>query len=108
MFVDGGLKHHHLPQLTRFSVPKKRLIFTKGLLIYIEIFALDWLFFSIKDIYFYELTIIFYLFIYLFVAVLGLCCCVWTFSSCYKQWLLFVAVCRLLIAVASLVVEHGI
>ena len=25
-----------------------------------------------------------YLFIYLFMAVLGLCCCVWAFSSCSK------------------------
>ena len=93
-------------------MPKKRLIFTKGLFIYIGIFALDWLFFSIKTIYFYELTIIFYLFIYSFIhsfmAALGLCCCTWAFSSCYKQGLLFIAVCGLLIAVASLVVEHGL
>ena len=30
------------------------------------------------------------------------------FSSCSEQGLLFVAVCGLLIAVASLVVEHGL
>ena len=30
------------------------------------------------------------------------------FSSCGERGLLFVAVCRLLIAVASLVVEHGL
>ena len=41
-------------------------------------------------------------------AVLGLCCCAQSFSSCGKQGLLFVAVCGLLIAVASLVVEHGL
>ena len=46
------------------------------------------------------------LFIYLFLAVLGLPCCVWAFSSCGEQGLLFVAVHGLLIAVASLVVEH--
>ena len=52
---------------------------------------------------------IFYLYIYFFfVAALGLCCCVWTFSSCGEQGLLFVAVRRLLIVVASLVVEHGL
>ena len=28
-------------------------------------------------------------FIYLFMAVLGLCCCVGFFSSCIEQWLLF-------------------
>ena len=42
-----------------------------------------------------------YLFIYLFLAALGL-----RFSSCGEQGLLFVAVRRFLIAVASLVVEH--
>ena len=45
-------------------------------------------------------------FIYLFLAALGLRCCSWAFSSCGEQGLLFVAVCGLLIAVASLVVEH--
>ena len=40
--------------------------------------------------------------------VLGLCCCARVFSSCGEQGLLFAAVCRLLIAVASLVVEHGL
>ena len=47
-------------------------------------------------------------FIYLFLAVLGLCCCTWAFSSCGEQGLLFVAVRELLIAVASLVAEHGL
>ena len=45
--------------------------------------------------------------IYLFLAALGLHCCVRAFSSCGKQGLLFVAVRGLLIAVASLVAEHG-
>ena len=39
--------------------------------------------------------------------VLGLCCCTWAFSSCGEWGLLFAAVCRFLIAVASLVAEHG-
>ena len=39
-------------------------------------------------------------------AALGLHCCTWAFSSCSEQGLLFVAVCRLLVAVASLAVEH--
>ena len=53
---------------------------------------------------------IFYLkkIIYLFLAVLGLCCCVRAFSSCSKPGILFVAVHGLLIVVASLVVEHGL
>ena len=47
---------------------------------------------------------IYYLFIF---GALGLRCCTWVFSSCNK-WRggLFIAVCRLLIAMASLVAEH--
>ena len=41
-------------------------------------------------------------------AVLGLRCCVWAFSSCGEQGLLFLVVCGFLIAVASLVAEHGL
>ena len=47
-----------------------------------------------------------YLFIYLFLAALGLRCCAQAFSSCSERGLLFVAVCGLLIVVASLVAEH--
>ena len=49
-----------------------------------------------------------YLFIYLFLAALGLCCCMWALSSCGEQGLLFVVVCGLLTVVASLVAEHGL
>ena len=48
------------------------------------------------------------LFIYLFLAALGLRCCVRAFSSCGERGLLFVVVRGLLIAVTSLVVEHGL
>ena len=48
------------------------------------------------------------LFIYLFLAALGLRCCVLAFSSFGQQGLLFVVVRRLLVAVASLVAEHGL
>ena len=41
-------------------------------------------------------------------AVLCLCCCAWAFSSCGERGLLFIAVRGLLIAVASLVAEHGL
>ena len=44
----------------------------------------------------------------LFLVVLGLPCCAWAFSSCGEWGLLFVAVYQLLIAVASLVSEHGL
>ena len=46
------------------------------------------------------------LFIYLFLAVLGLRCCMWAFYSWGERGLLLVAVRRLLIVVASLAVEH--
>ena len=46
--------------------------------------------------------------IYLFLAALGLHCCVRALSSCGKRGLLFVAVCGLLIEVASLVAQHGL
>ena len=49
-----------------------------------------------------------YLLIYLFLPVLGLRCCARAFSSCGEQGLLFVVVRGLPIAVASLVVEHGL
>ena len=41
-------------------------------------------------------------------AALGLCCCARAFSSCGEWGLLFVVVRGLLIAVASLVAEHGL
>ena len=55
-----------------------------------------------------ELKAIFFKIVFYFLAVLGLHCCMWAFSSCSEQGVLFVAVRRLLIAVASLVAEHGL
>ena len=49
-----------------------------------------------------------YLYNFLFLAALGLHCCARAFSSCREQGLLFIVVCGLLIAVASLVEEHGL
>ena len=60
-------------------------------------------FFNEKKMY-----VFIYLFIYLFLAVLGLHCCARAFSSCGELGLLFVAVCGLLIVVASLIEEHGL
>ena len=48
------------------------------------------------------------LFIYLFLTALGLRCWVRAFSSCGERGLLFIAVHGLLIAMASLVAEHGL
>ena len=45
---------------------------------------------------------------YLILAVLGLHCCMWAFSSCGQRGLLFTVVCGLLPAVASLLAEHGL
>ena len=44
--------------------------------------------------------------LFFFLAALGLRCCAQAFSICGEQGLLLVEVCRLLIAVASLVAEH--
>ena len=54
---------------------------------------------------FFILFFIYLLFIYLFLAALGLHCCTRAFSSC-GEWGLLIAVRGLLIVVASLVVEH--
>ena len=61
-----------------------------------------------KNLFHYYYCFLFFKFIYLFLAVLGLCCCVQAFSSCSERELLFVAVRGLLIAAASLVAEHGL
>ena len=50
----------------------------------------------------------FILLIYLFLAALDLCGCARAFSSCGQRGLLFIAVCGPLIAVASVVAEHGL
>ena len=55
-----------------------------------------------------QMRILFFFFILFFLAVFGLCCCTLVFSSCGEQGLLFIAVRGLLIAVASLVAEHGL
>ena len=56
--------------------------------------------------FFFFQFICFYLFY--FWLCWGLCCCARAFSSCVEQGLLFVAVHRLLIAVASHAAEHGL
>ena len=60
----------------------------------------------VLSIFSYSFILKIYLFIYLFLAVLGLHCCTWAFSSCSEPGLYFIAVLGLLIAVASLVAEH--
>ena len=49
-----------------------------------------------------------FFFFNLFLAALGLRCCVRAFSSCGERGLFFIVVHGLLIAVASLVAEHGL
>ena len=58
--------------------------------------------------FFFKINLFIYLFIHLFLAVLGLCCCTRAFSSCGERGLLSVAGPGLLTAVASLVAEHGL
>ena len=54
-----------------------------------------------------NLTLKQYLFTYLLLAVLGLCCA-WSFSICREQGLLFLEVRGFLAEVPSFVVEHGL
>ena len=65
--------------------------------------------YELMSVYFFNLFIFYkFIFIYLFLAALGLRCCAWAFSSCGERGLLFIAVRGLLSAVGSLVVEHGL
>ena len=73
-------------------------IFSENQLFVLLIFSIVFLF-SVSFILFY---------LFIFLAALGLHCCARAFSSCSERGLLFVVVHRLLIAVASLVVGHGI
>ena len=57
-------------------------------------------------IYFLKFFVLIYVF--LFLAVLGLCCYAQAFSSCGERGLFLIVVCRLLIAVASFVADHGL
>ena len=73
----------------------------------------DYLKMTLLDLFFFFLNFgfwsdSFYLFVCLFVAALGSLAAHELFSGCDEQGLLFVAVGRLLIAVASLVAEHGL
>ena len=51
---------------------------------------------------------LFFFLVSLVLVALGLRCCAQAFSRCSEQGLLFIAVRGLLIAVASLVTEHGL
>ena len=64
-------------------------------------------FFFLKIAFLFFLNFI-YLFIHLFMAVLGLRFCARAFSSCGKRGPLFIAVRGLLTVAASLVAEHGL
>ena len=50
----------------------------------------------------------FKIYLFYFLAVLGLSCCMLAFPSCGEQGLLFIAVCGLFITVASCVAELGL
>ena len=55
-----------------------------------------------------QILFFFFFNIYLFLAVQGVCCCAVFALVVATGGYSFVAVCRLLIALASLVVEHGL
>ena len=55
-----------------------------------------------------DLAKLFFFLINYFMAALDLRCCTWAFSSCGEWGLLFIAMRGFLIAVASLVAEHGL
>ena len=64
--------------------------------------------FIVYQLYFNKAVFKIYLyFIYLFLPALGLRCCARAFPSCGERGLLFIVVCGLLLAVASLIAEHG-
>ena len=63
----------------------------------------------LHSFFFNKFIYIYFIFLFiLFLAALGLRCCTRAFSSCGERGLLFIAVHGLLIAVASLIVEHGL
>ena len=72
-------------------------------MLYITSLVLIYLISGSLDLFFFFLIYFIY-----FLAALGLHCCARAFSSCGKRGLLFVVVRGLVIAVASLVVEHGL
>ena len=80
-------------------------IFTSFILHFDHFYTVNTSFFRTRGWYNYIYT---YFFNLTFLAALGLHCCVWAFSSWGEWGLLFVAVRGLLIAVASLVAEHGL
>ena len=81
--------------------PEKTQTSCLSLAIYLPLESPLYLFIFIK-------AALFFPFIYLFLVALGLRCRAWAFSSCGERGLFFVVVHGLLIAVASLVAEHGL
>ena len=94
----GWPKHEHGSKAISLQMPFQN--FTAWQMTFL-IFLLHFFLF-----FFFFLIIIYLLFI--FGCTVGLHCFVWAFSSWGKRRLLFVAVHRLLLAVASPVAEHGL
>ena len=65
-----------------------------------------WSSFKLHFLFFFKELFNYYLFIYLFLALLSLCFCARAFSSCGKWGPLFIAVHGPLTIAASLVAEH--
>ena len=107
-FLKTALLRYNLHgiKFTRLSVLNKLITFSEftELHNHCQIPTLENIFLIVSNI----LQLSFFFLIYLFLAVLGLCFCARAFSSCGEPGLHFVAVHGLLIAVASLVVDHGL
>ena len=102
---NGSIPLNRVTQALTLSRSGSKLLPDTWLLILLGPLATVILFFFLIDGRL--LFFLIYLF-YLFLAALGLCCCVRAFSTCGERGLLFVVVRELLIAVASLVAEHGL
>ena len=99
---EGGKDLKNIPKKIKYDQLIKQVV------VFCILVHKEKLNYSLISILFYIILFLMNLFIYLFLAALCLRCCARAFSSCSKQGLLFVAVHKLCIAVASLVVEQGL
>ena len=83
-------------------------IWQAAFLVHVSNFLILWSSLYIYLLNIMELFIYLCIYLFLFLAALGLRCCVRVFSSCGEWGLLFTAVRGLLIAVTSLAAGHGL
>ena len=95
---SGEPSLHLLPQMSQLLLSHDCNTILCFVLLYMTVFY--------HSFFFLEGGVLIYLFIYLFLAVLGLRFCARAFSSCGKRGPLFIAVHRPFTVVASLVAGH--